>query len=147
MEHGTWKDAILRNIDRSMPMFATRTYCKNWCHVLYEKYCQIVFMLSKWMSRFIRKKGGFFPPCGVILHAWLNGWKFFFAYFTKKSSGVVLDIFFNKIFQKKFEIFFDFFQFFSIFLESKGGTLWNRKKISNFFWKISLIKNVKEHPW
>ena len=37
MEHGTWKDAILRNIDRSMPIFATRTYCK------------------KLMSRFIRK--------------------------------------------------------------------------------------------
>ena len=41
-------------------------------------------------------KGGFFSPAsgGVISRALLNGWKFLFAYLTKKSSGVLLDIFY-----------------------------------------------------
>ena len=56
--------------------------------------CDKIFEKSQLTSSDLVTKGAFFPASGVISRALLNGWKFLFAYLTKKSSGVLLDIFY-----------------------------------------------------
>ena len=103
---------------------------------------------DKLFWNFFLKKGAFFSGLWGYLTSLTKRLKIFLCLFNKKViRGGPWHFLLTKFFRKNLKFFFDFFRIQRVPPLDSKKNLKNRKKNSNFSWKILLIKNVKDHPW